>query len=81
MAESITNKVKHGAEIASKAHGVEIRTVIIDARPQKSASHTKPDQDLRNQLHRGTPTVTPLNRDDTEPVEEKPDEHGKGNVA
>ncbi|MFI6078877.1 hypothetical protein ACIA5C_45940 [Actinoplanes sp. NPDC051343] len=82
MAESITNKVKLGAEIASKAYGVEVRAVIIDTRQQKSASHTKPEQELRDQLHRGgSSSVTPIDGEACEPGGEDPAAPEDGTAA
>jgi hypothetical protein len=52
MAESLTNKVTRAARIASERHNVEVRAVVVDARPQPSASKLKPDQEDRDALHR-----------------------------
>ncbi|GIG89217.1 hypothetical protein [Plantactinospora endophytica] len=51
MTESQTNKIGQAARIASDRYNVEIRPIVVDARPKQSASKMKPPQDLRDELH------------------------------
>jgi hypothetical protein len=63
MADGVTSKVKRAATIASHRHDVDVRAVIIDARPKDSASTIKPPQDVRDELHR--PDI-PMSAPDTD---------------
>jgi len=54
MADSVTTKVIRAAKLASDRHEVDVRSIIIDARPKQSASRLKPSQELRDELHQGT---------------------------
>jgi hypothetical protein len=68
MADSLTNKVQRAARIASERHNVEVRAVVVDARPQPSASKLKPAQEDRDMLHRPQDDASEANEpaDDTD---------------
>jgi hypothetical protein len=77
MNDSMTNKVKRAAHLASQHHAVEVRPIIIDARPKDSASHMKPSKDLREQLHRSQAAVaSPSNEENREATEGSEDDGG-----
>jgi hypothetical protein len=60
MAESLINKVERAAKIATARHGVDVRAVVIDARPKDSASKLKSPKEARDELHRAVLPDPPI---------------------
>jgi hypothetical protein len=51
MSESRIHKVHKAARIASEHYKVEVRPIVIDARPKVSTSKIRPPQEMRDELH------------------------------